>query len=97
MLLLVSNQINSLPCKMSDCSRIQWYAAVIPAVWEAEAGRLNLKPDYGFYLRERERERQRQRQKHRERQRERDRKTETHTEKGIETNRDRENPKTRAW
>ena len=45
MLLLVSNQINSLPCKMSDCSRIQWYAAVIPAVWEAEAGRLNLKPD----------------------------------------------------
>ena len=44
MLLLVSNQINSLPCKMSDCSRIQWYAAVIPAVWEAEAGRLNLKP-----------------------------------------------------
>jgi hypothetical protein len=45
MLLLVSNQINSLPCKMSDCSRIQWYAAVIPAVWEAEAGSLNLKPD----------------------------------------------------
>ena len=45
MLLLVSKQINSLPCKMSDCSRIQWYAAVIPAVWEAEAGSLNLKPD----------------------------------------------------
>ena len=45
MLLLVSNQINSLPCKMSDCSRIQWCAAVIPAVWEAEAGSLNLKPD----------------------------------------------------
>ena len=45
MLLLVSSQINSLPCKMSDCSRIQWYAAVIPAVWEAEAGSLNLKPD----------------------------------------------------
>ena len=45
MLLLVSNQINSLPCKMSDCSRIQWYAAVIQAVWEAEAGSLNLKPD----------------------------------------------------
>ena len=45
MLLLVSNQINSLPCKMSDCSRIQWYAAVIPAVWEAEAGSLNLKAD----------------------------------------------------
>ena len=45
MLLLVTSQINSLPCKMSDCSRIQWYAAVIPAVWEAEAGSLNLKPD----------------------------------------------------
>ena len=45
MLLLVSSQINSLPCKMSDCSRIQWYAAVIPAAWEAEAGSLNLKPD----------------------------------------------------
>ena len=73
---------------MSDCSRIQWYAAVIPAVWEAEAGSLNLKPDYGFYLKEREGERQRQ--KDRERQRERDRKTETHTEKGIETNRQRQ-------
>ena len=78
MLLLVSNQINSLPCKMSDCSRIQWYAAVIPAVWEAEAGRLNLKPDYGFYLREREGGG------------ERDRKTETHREKWIETNRQRQ-------
>ena len=45
MLLLVTSQINSLPCKMNDCGWIQWYAAVIPAVWEAEAGSLNLKPD----------------------------------------------------
>ena len=88
MLLLVTSQINSLPCKMNDCGWIQWCAAVIPAVWEAEAGSLNLKPDQGFYLKEREGERQRQ--KHRERQRERDRKTETHTEKGIETNRQRQ-------
>lgn len=44
MLLLVTSQINSLPCKMNDCGWIQWCAAVIPAVWEAEAGRLNLKP-----------------------------------------------------
>ena len=44
MLLLVSNQINSLPCKMKNWSGVQWCAAVIPEVWEAEAGRLNLKP-----------------------------------------------------
>ena len=78
---------------MSDCSRIQWYAAVIPAVWEAEAGSLNLKPDQGFYLRERERgreteterqrETERKRQKDRDTHRERDRDKQTETERTL--------------